>query len=82
MVGLLFTLLSLVGPTMRPSFFRGAGSVQISEADANGLLVQQGFRCDGRLGSILRIEGLSTSCTAAIDAWPFMLSCCGDSGLV
>ena len=60
---------------MRPSFtFRGGAreSVQISEADANGLLVQQGLslqRVDW--DQILRIEGLSSTSQhqAAIDAW-------------
>ena len=75
MVGLLWTLLSLVGANDDAVVsFRGGAreSVQISEADANGLLVQQGLslrRVDW--DQILRIEGLSSTSQhqAAIDAW-------------
>ena len=59
---------------MKPSFLSGGAreSVQISEADANGLLVQQGLslrRVDW--DQILHIEGLSSTSKhqAAIDAW-------------
>ena len=75
MVGLLWTLLSLVGANDEAVVsFRGGAreSVQISEADANGLLVQKGLslrRVDW--DQILHIEGLSSTSKhqAAIDAW-------------
>ena len=75
MVGLLWTLLSLmvVNDEAIVSFRGGAReSVQISDADANGLLVQQGLslrRVDW--DQILRIEGLSSNSKhqEAIDAW-------------
>ncbi|MBL22220.1 MAG: hypothetical protein CMJ37_05250 [Phycisphaerae bacterium] len=75
MVGLLWTLLCVVGSNDEAILtLRGGGreSVQISEADANGILVQQGLSLQWVYwDQILHIEGLSSKSEhqAAIDAW-------------
>ena len=75
MVGLLWTLLSFVGGNDDAILYLrdgGRESVQISEADANGILMQQGLslqRVDW--DQIIRIEGLPSNSEhqATIDAW-------------
>ena len=75
MVGLLCTLLSLAGGNDDAILHLRGGSqesVQISKADANGVLVQQGLslkRVDW--DQILRIDGLPSNSEhqAGIDAW-------------
>ena len=75
MVGLLWTFFGLLGANDDAILYLRGGvreSVQIAEADANGVLVQQGLslqRVDW--DQILRIEGLSSTSElqATIDAW-------------